>query len=183
MRAARAALDIHDALDRMSVNTARPLQAHVGIASDEVVAGVLGRADANDYTVLGDSVNLAARFAAVAGPDLAFRRRLPALSGRGTRETLGEIQLKGFEAPTRAWRLRGLSGDPLAASRGSFVGRDAELGQFKSIFEACLGRRSGQVVYVRGDAGIGKTRLVEEMRRPIATHSGSSRQPLMLRAA
>jgi class 3 adenylate cyclase len=68
MRAARAALDIHDALDRMSVNTARPLQAHVGIASDEVVAGVLGRADANDYTALGDSVNLAARLAAVAGP-------------------------------------------------------------------------------------------------------------------
>jgi class 3 adenylate cyclase len=58
MRAARAALDIHEALGRMSVNTIGPLQAHVGIASGEVVAGILGRADANDYTVLGDSVNL-----------------------------------------------------------------------------------------------------------------------------
>ena len=57
IRAARAALDIHEALGRMSVPTARPLQAHVGIASGEVVAGILGRADANDYTVLGDSVN------------------------------------------------------------------------------------------------------------------------------
>ena len=167
IRAARAALDIHEALGRMSVTTARPLQAHVGIASGEVVAGILGRADANDYTVLGNSVNLAARLVAAAGPgqtllsDGVYR----ALSGRGVCDALGEIQLKGFEAPIRAWRLRGLSGEPLAATRSSFVGREAELEQFKSILSACLGRRSGQVVYVRGEAGIGKTRLVEEMRR------------------
>jgi hypothetical protein len=129
--------------------------------------GILGRGDANDYTVLGDSVNLAARLVSAAGPgqtllsDGVYR----ALSGRGVCDALGEIQLKGFEAPTRAWRLRGLSGEPLAATRSSFVGREAELEQFKSILSACLGRRSGQVVYVRGEAGIGKTRLVEEMRR------------------
>ena len=167
MRAARAALDIHEALGRMSVNTIRPLQAHVGIASGEVVAGNLGRADANDYTVLGDSVNLAARLVAAAGPgqtllsDGVYR----ALSGRGVCDALGEIQLKGFETPTRAWRLRGLLGEPLPATRSSFVGREAELEQFKSILSACLGRQSGQVVYVRGEAGIGKTRLVDEMRR------------------
>jgi class 3 adenylate cyclase/tetratricopeptide (TPR) repeat protein len=167
MRAARAALDIHEALSRMGETTTRPLQAHVGIASGEVVAGTLGRADAHDYTVLGDSVNLAARLVAAAGPgqtllsDSVYR----ALSGRGVCDSLGEIQLKGFETPTPAWRLRGLSGEPLAATRSSFVGREAELEQFKSILSACLGRRSGQVVYVRGEAGIGKTRLVEEMRR------------------
>ena len=98
MRAARAALDIHEALGRMSVSTIRPLQAHVGIASGEVVAGILGRADAHDYTVLGDSVNLAARLVAAAGPgqtllsDGVYR----ALSGRGVCDALGEIQLKGI---------------------------------------------------------------------------------------
>src|SRR6202521_5616069 len=167
MRAARAALDIHAALDRMSDTFHRPLQAHVGIASGDVVAGTLGRPDAHDYTVLGDSVNLAARLVAAAGPgqtllsDGVYR----ALSGRGAWDALGEIQLKGFEAPTRAWRLRGLSGEPLAATRSSFVGRGAELEQFRSVLSACVGRRSGQVVYVRGEAGIGKTRFVEEMRR------------------
>ena len=167
MRAARAALDIHEALGQMSVNTIGPLQAHVGIASGEVVAGILGRADANDYTVLGDLVNLAARLVAAAGPGqtLLSHSVYRALSGRGDCDALGEIQLKGFEAPTRAWRLRGLSDEPLGATRSSFVGREAELEQFKSILSACLGRRSGQVVYVRGEAGIGKTRLVEEMRR------------------
>src|SRR6202008_3209060 len=47
MRAARAALDIHEALGRMTVNNIGPLQAHVGIASGEVVAGTLDRAGAN----------------------------------------------------------------------------------------------------------------------------------------
>src|ERR1700724_2598746 len=167
MRAALPALDIHEALGRMRVNTIRPLQAHVGIASGEVVAGILGRADANDYTVLGDSVNLAARLVTAAGPgetllsDGVYR----ALSGQGVCDPLGEMQLKGFEAPTRAWQLRGPLGEPLAAARSSFVGREGELEQFRGILSACLGRRSGQVVYVRGEAGIGKTRLVEEMRR------------------
>src|ERR1700733_10035820 len=68
MRAARAALDIHEALGRLSATPTRPLQAHVGIASGEVVAGILGRAEASDYTVLGDSGNLAARLVAAGGP-------------------------------------------------------------------------------------------------------------------
>jgi class 3 adenylate cyclase len=85
MRAASAALDIHEALAQLSETASRPLQAHVGIANGEVVAGTVGRADVHDYTVLGDSVNLAARLVAAAGPrqtlisDGVYR----ALSGRG----------------------------------------------------------------------------------------------------
>jgi class 3 adenylate cyclase/tetratricopeptide (TPR) repeat protein len=167
MRAARAALDIHEALAQLSETASRPLQAHVGIANGEVVAGTVGRADVHDYTVLGDSVNLAARLVAAAGPgqtlisDGVYR----ALSGRGACDALGEIELKGLNAPVSVWRLRGFSGEPTSASRSLFVGRQAELDQFNSIVNACLGRRSGHVVYVRGEAGIGKTRLVDEMRR------------------
>jgi class 3 adenylate cyclase/tetratricopeptide (TPR) repeat protein len=166
LRAARAALDVHAALERMSDTSPRPLQAHIGIASGEVVAGPLGRADGHDYTVLGDSVNLAARLVALAGPgqtllsDGVYR----ALSGRATCEPLGETRLKGLDVPVRVWRLRGLAVDA-AASRSSFVGRAAELEQFKGMLAAALARRCGQTVYVRGEAGIGKTRLVEEIRR------------------
>jgi len=167
MRAARTALDIHEALARLSEETGRRLEAHVGIASGEVVAGTVGRADVHDYTVLGDSVNLAARLVAAAGPgqtliaDAVHR----ALSGRGVCDTLGEMQFKGLGTPINVWRLRGVSGDPAPASRSAFVGRQAELDQFKSIITACISRRSGHIVCVRGEAGIGKTRLVEEMRR------------------
>jgi class 3 adenylate cyclase len=65
LRAARSALDIHDALDRLKDAKTPRLQAHIGIASGEVVAGRLKRANAHDYTVLG--------FGELGGP--ARRRR------------------------------------------------------------------------------------------------------------
>jgi class 3 adenylate cyclase len=179
MRAARAALDVHEALGQLTDSRGRRFEAHVGIASGEVVAGSLERGNVHDYTVLGDSVNLAARLVAAAGPGQTFLSDTVyrALSGRGLCDHLGEIALKGFEVPTRVWRLRAISPDPPAANRTAFVGRKAELDQFKSLTTACLARHSGQVVYVRGEAGIGKTRLVDEMRRfaeasGFATHRG-----------
>jgi class 3 adenylate cyclase/tetratricopeptide (TPR) repeat protein len=179
LRAARAALDIHEALAPLTDSRRRPLQAHVGIASGEVVAGSLERGGAHDYTVLGDSVNLAARLVAAAGPGqtLLSSTVYRTLGGRGLCDDLGEIALKGFDVPTRVWRLRAVSPDPPVSNRTAFVGRKAELDQFKSLIIACLARCGGQVVYVRGEAGIGKTRLVEEMRRfaeasGFATHRG-----------
>jgi class 3 adenylate cyclase/tetratricopeptide (TPR) repeat protein len=175
LRAARAALDIHSALPRIADETRPPLQAHIGVASGEVVAGKLGRGDAHDYTVLGDSVNLAARLVAMADPGetLLSDRVYRALGGGGVCEPLGEANVKGFEAPIPVWRLQGLSSEPGPSSRSSFVGRTEELEQFKEIVAATIARRSGHIIYVRGEAGIGKTRLVEEMRR-VAEASGFS---------
>jgi len=167
LRAARAALDIHEAMARWSGSLARPLQAHIGIANGEVVAGVVRRGEANDYTVVGDSVNLAARLVAAAAPgetllsEVMFR----SLAGRCVCDQVGELQLKGIEVPVKVWRLSGISGETAPVSnRSVFVGREAELEQFKSVLEALRVRNSGHVVYVRGDAGIGKTRLVDQMR-------------------
>jgi class 3 adenylate cyclase/tetratricopeptide (TPR) repeat protein len=166
IRAARAALDIHAGLCRLSATAPQPLQAHVGIACGEVVAGGVRRADVLDYTVLGDSVNLAARLVGAAEPgqtllsDAAYR----GLRGRGVCEVVGTLQLKGMGSPVQVWRLLDLAGEPVATSRSTFVGREAELAQIKGIVGACLSRTSGQIVCVRGEAGIGKTRLVEQMR-------------------
>lgn len=165
MRAARAALDIHEALARWPETAGRRLLAHIGIAGGEVVAGALARADMQDYTVLGSSVNLAARLVAAAGPGetLIAHGVSSALAGRCLCDELGEMHFKGIDAPVRVWRLRGFAGEAATASRSPFVGREAELEQFRSVIGACLKRRTGQVVYVRGEAGIGKTRLVEEL--------------------
>jgi hypothetical protein len=182
IRAARAALDIHEALAQLSENSSRLHQAHIGIASGVVVAGTVGRVDGHDYTVVGDSVNLAARLVAAAAPgqtlvsDSVYR----ALSGRGVFDVVGEIELKGFNAPVSVWRLRDISAEVTPTSRSSFVGRQAELEQFKSIVNACLGRGGGHVVYVRGEAGIGKTRLVEEMRRVAEAQGFTTHRSLVL---
>jgi len=182
LRAARAALDIHAALSRLSESLGRSLQAHIGIASGEVVAGALGRAEAQDYTALGDSVNLAARLvgAAAVGQTLISEGVHRALSGRAVCEAHGELRFKGIDEPVRVWRLRDLSGDATPAHRSPFVGRDAEVEQFKGILAACLRRRTGQAVYVRGEAGIGKTRLVGEMRRIAEDHGFAIDRALVL---
>ena len=118
LRAARAALDIHEALARLSERAARSLQAHIGIASGEVVAGAIGRAGGQDYTVLGDLANLSARLVAAAGPGqtLISDEVHGALSGRAECEELGDMRFKGIEAkrarlvPARHFR-RGADGE------------------------------------------------------------------------
>jgi class 3 adenylate cyclase/tetratricopeptide (TPR) repeat protein len=167
LRAARTAIDIHEALERLSQSSGRRLQAHIGIANGEVVAGAIGRADTPEYTVLGDSVNLASRLVAAAGPKQTLVsdgvRRV--LGGRAECEAHGQAQFKGIEQQVRVWRLVAVAGEPTPASRAPFVGRLSELDQFAAVLAACLARGSGQIVCVRGEAGIGKTRLVDEMRR------------------
>ena len=128
---------------------------------------------APDYTVLGDSVNLAARLVAHAGPGqtLVSEGVQRAVVDRCLCEPLGETQVKGFVAPVPIWRLTGLSAESTGAARSPFVGRAAELEQFKGVLAATIAGRSGHVVHVRGEAGIGKTRLAEEL-RGLATAAG-----------
>jgi class 3 adenylate cyclase/tetratricopeptide (TPR) repeat protein len=182
LRAARAALDIHEGLATLSEGIGRRMQAHVGIASGEVVAGAFGQGDIRSYTVLGDSVNLAARLVATATPGqtLISGTVHRDLSGRGVCEPLGEMAFKGIDAPVRVWRLLDIAGEATIASRGPFIGRQAELEQYKSILAACLDRRIGQAIYVRGEAGIGKTRLVEEMRCMAKAQGFTVHRALML---
>lgn len=181
LRAARAALEIHEALRRWRETAAVAVQAHIGIASGEVVAGTIDRAGTRDYTVLGESVNLAARLVAAAGSGetLISDDVHHALAGRASADSLGEMRFKGIEAPLRVWRLRAMAGET-SGSRSPFVGRDAELGQFKGILANARARRRGHVVYVRGEAGIGKTRLAEEMRRMAEGEGFVSHRSLVL---
>jgi tetratricopeptide (TPR) repeat protein len=85
-------------------------------------------------------------------------------------EEMGEITLKGLEHPVGTWSVLGLR-DPAAEPSRRFVGRCAELNQFQAVLAGCLEAASGRAVYVRGEAGIGKSRLVEEFRQ-VATNQG-----------
>ena len=179
MRAARAALDIHEALGRLSetMHTSAPgACGHCQRRSGRRHLGSRRRARLHGARRFGEPRRAACRRCRPR-TDLALRWCLPR-SFRSRRVRCARRNpAKGVRrAHPRLATARSL-GRAVAATRSSFVGREAELEQFKSIFSACLGRRSGQVVYVRGEAGIGKTRLVEEMRRfaeaaGFATHRG-----------
>lgn len=173
-RALRAALDIQDEVNRLQP----PLHVHIGVASGQVVASSTGSAAHMEYTVTGDSVNLAARLTDMAEADetLASASVQRALGDRFIGANLGERPVAGLLEPVTVWRL-----DQLAAARAdeghAFVGRAAESEQFAAALQRSLKTGQGETVIVRGEAGIGKTRLVEEFAnlataRGFAVHTG-----------
>ncbi|RXG97698.1 adenylate/guanylate cyclase domain-containing protein [Bradyrhizobium zhanjiangense] len=173
-RAVRAALDMISRTARLSERAkayaGSPLQLHVGINTGHVVAGGLGVGVAKSYSVTGDTVNTAQRLQSMASPDEVL---VGPLTHRLTRhafsyDSLGEISLKGKMGSVLVHRLRGPLDTPRAA-RGldtlgldaPLIGRDAELARvIGSLDRACGG--AAQLVRLVGEAGIGKTRLVNE---------------------
>jgi len=163
-RAVRAAFDMHAAMAAMSSEMGRPLSVHVGIAAGSVVAGTLGRGARREYTVLGRAVNLAARLneMAEAKQTLISDDVRRATVGTVTCQTAGSVEVKGYDAPVDVWRTEALS-DGRGAARTAFVGREAELDRIGAVIEACADHGAGAVVAVSGEAGIGKSRFLEEV--------------------
>ncbi|OYD59939.1 UNVERIFIED_ORG: SAM (Sterile alpha motif) domain-containing protein [Burkholderia sp. CF145] len=163
-RAVRAALAISDTMPELSRTLARPLSVHIGIAGGQVVASGTGSTTHREYTVTGGTVNLASRLTDAAGPGeilISDAVRRP-LADRLDCAERGALAVKGFAEAVPAWCLAGLR---RAAPDRPFVGRRDELRQFRAVLDACGETGHGHIVYVCGEAGIGKTRLVEEFQR------------------
>src|SRR5262249_50886970 len=143
------------------------LQARVGIATGLVVVGdLIGRGEAQERGIVGETPNLAARLQQIAEPNMVVisdsTRRL--LGNLFELEDLGSRNLKGLAKPARAWAaLRASS----VASRfealhttglTTLVGRDEEC---ELLLRRWLRAKSGegQMVLPSGEAGIGKSRL------------------------
>lgn len=160
LRAVRSAFDIHVGLRKVTLDLGRELSSHIGIASGEVLAG----AGTNQYTVIGDAVNLASRLSDLAKAHETF------LSDEVHAEVLHEtlcderagIAIKGLEEPVTVWKVVGRRDEPLEKNVLPFVGREAERTQFNTTIEAIPDRGSGAAFIFRGEPGIGKTRLATE---------------------
>jgi class 3 adenylate cyclase/tetratricopeptide (TPR) repeat protein len=176
-RAAHAALGIQHALREYSRELEaagdRGLQMRIGLNTGPVVVGRIGDDLRMDYTAVGDTTNLAARMQQMARPGsvLASEATHKVIGGFFETLDLGEVPVKGH-APIRAFevlRARGRKARlDVAAERGltPFIGRERELGALKELFRDVKAGR-GQVAFVTGDAGIGKSRLLLEFRREL----------------
>ncbi len=182
LRAVRAAFEIHRQVGQLHDSRERKLEVHVGIASGQVVASGTGSDKHRQYTVTGDSVNLAARLQsrAEAGETLISNALFRAVAHEIDCESLGEVDVKGIEAPVAVWRVKSQRVTDGQATRISFVGREAELAQLAGIVETCLRSGRGRAVVIRGEAGIGKTRLVEEFTRIAAANGFKVHRGLVL---
>lgn len=171
-RAMRAALEIRQRVAALSEEVGRELKVHIGMASGQVIASKTGSRLHRAYTVLGEAVNLAARLQDLAGPseivvsDSFYHSVAHAVQG----ELMDGLDIHGIPHETKAWRLKLLSREKADGEETGFVGREFELDQFTSIARSSAQSGKGRVVYLRGEAGIGKSRLTGEFQRVAKQH-------------
>jgi class 3 adenylate cyclase/tetratricopeptide (TPR) repeat protein len=161
-RAVLAAGAIHRAVDAVSAEIDTALAVHIGIAAGTVMASNTGSTLKAAYGVVGSPVNLAARLQARAAPGetLVSNSVRDAVEGQFALEAIGEVAIKGLDAPALVWRVLGERGE---AETGAvpLVGRGDEVKLLRSLLDGVAESGHGRVVCVRGEAGIGKTRLVQ----------------------
>ena len=178
-RSARAGLDIIAAMADLNAAVPRPpgveLAVRIGIATGPVIVGdQIGKGTASETAVIGETPNLAARLQALAEPNQI-------VVGASTRAMLGDLfelqdlgahELKGFAEPVPAWRvLSAHETESRFAARQTgksmpLVGRQAEMELLLRAWEGSSQGR-GQVVLIQGEAGIGKSRLLEGLREAV----------------
>jgi class 3 adenylate cyclase/predicted ATPase len=178
-RAVRAALAVAAAVSSMATGAGNLLAVRIGIATGLVVVGdLLGEGAAKEEAVTGETPNLAARLQQAAEPGTVViadsTRRLVGdlfeLAG------LGSLLLKGFAEPVLAWRVvgEGRAESRFEALHGAhvtpLVGRSEELSLMLSRWRLAEAR-SGQVVLIFGEPGIGKSRLVLALRERLEAES------------
>jgi class 3 adenylate cyclase/tetratricopeptide (TPR) repeat protein len=171
LRAVRAAMDMDRALAELN----EELRAHWGIALANRIGVNTGQVIAGDPAagqrlVTGDAVNVAARLEQAA-PDMQV------LIGESTYrlvrswvevEPLPPLVLRGRSEPAPAYRLLAVhqtEREVLDARRTEIVGRAAETTRLMRALETVVATRSTALVTVLGEAGIGKSRLIEEFSR------------------
>lgn len=172
-QAVRAALHIVDVVAGLPTVGGQPPQVRIGIATGLTVVGKLVGTGAGpaEFSAVGEAPNLAARAQSEAQPNAV-------VIADSTREQvgdlfqyrdLGQFDLKGFQQPTKLWQVLGESHvrSRFAALHGgrahiSLMGRESETRRIASrLADAQAG--NGQLLVISGEAGLGKSRLVEHL--------------------
>ncbi|HET9723827.1 MAG TPA: adenylate/guanylate cyclase domain-containing protein, partial [Actinomycetota bacterium] len=141
----------------------------IGVNRGAVFAGDIGPSYRRTYTVMGDAVNLAARLMAKAEPGQVYATADVLERSNTTFDTteLEPFMVKGKSRPVGAWSVGEAIGSRSrltgSAKRFALIGRSEELAALESALASAHSGR-GRLVELVGEPGIGKTRLLEELR-------------------
>lgn len=147
----------------------------IGLNSGPVVVGAIGDDLRMDYTAVGDTTNLASRMEQLATPGTAIATAQTCKLAKDffKFEPLGKVQVKGKEKPVEAFTLLVATEVETrieaSAAKGltKLVGRGREMTTLKTSFDKARSG-SGQVVGIVGEAGVGKSRLLIELKNSLA---------------
>src|SRR5512135_2069223 len=183
VRAVNAALDLLGMIDELGRELKTKyrlehLDMRVGLNTGLVVVGNIGTDMHMEYLAVGDTVNLAARLQSLADPNTVLISENTARPARHAfnLESRGALELKGKSERVTAFRVIGRkavveSARGIAGLESSLVGRDREFEILKAKIEE-LRRGRGQIISVIGEAGLGKSRLIAELRNSLPQSNG-----------
>jgi class 3 adenylate cyclase/tetratricopeptide (TPR) repeat protein len=178
-RAVRAALAALKGIANLSTRGRPPLRARVGISTGQVVINDIVAEGVPLAEAIGRTPNLAARLQATAasGEILIDEPTREEIGRHFTVEPLPPLAVKGLAAPVAAWRVIRQASVPMRFEarilpRGVLIGRTTELATLIERWQQARGG-AGQVVLLSGEAGVGKSRLLEALGEAV------SEQPLL----
>jgi class 3 adenylate cyclase/tetratricopeptide (TPR) repeat protein len=174
-RAVRAGLEIQDAAMEYAKAVKQKhgfdFDLRVGINTGTAVLAFVGDAVKTEYTAMGDAANVAARLQSAAEPGTVLisadtHRLVHSLFDFKPR---GAIEMKGKSAPVDSYEVIGVRAVPgkargLEGLESAMVGRDKDIGLLRDRYAALKDGR-GAAVAIIGEAGLGKSRLVAELRK------------------
>ena len=169
LRAVRAAGEMQAALRELNreldATWGVTIATRTGVNTGEVISG---DADQRQSLVVGDAVNVAARLeqAAAPGEILLGDATLRLVRDAVVAEAVGPLALKGKADPVPAWRVIDIRPTTVGWNRrldSTLVAREAELTRLRALFDEVVETSTCQVVSVIGAAGIGKSRLTNEL--------------------
>lgn len=178
--AVRAALDMHADLARLSARlpgrAGVELYMRIGLHAGSVVVGSVGSNLQMNYTAIGDTVNLASRLEQAARPGTI----LVSQSVRDQTQALFDfthqapLALKGIANLVQAYQVRGVRERPdsvrgLEGLRSPMIGRESEMAQLRAAMDRLAGEGRGGLAFISGEAGLGKTRLLSELKALVPT--------------
>jgi class 3 adenylate cyclase/tetratricopeptide (TPR) repeat protein len=181
-RAVRAALDMQEKIGEIGCElpaefglTDLCLEQAIGISYGYVFAGYVGTGWRHEYTVMGDEVNLAEHLLSVSSPGEVIISEHIARRAQIFCELTphNDVVLKGQLEPISTFSVSGLRAMPetlrgLKGIHSPMVGRENEWHQLLTAMDRLLSGQ-GQIVSVIGETGLGKSRLVAEMRKHVGT--------------
>jgi len=178
-RAVRAGLGIVEELHDLNTRLPQPIQVRIGIHTGQVVVGEMGGGRRHEQLALGETPNIAARMQGIAQPDTVVISSATCRLVEGLFECqdLGPQDLKGITTPMSLYRVlsesTAQSRFEVAVRTGltPLVGREEEVNLLRKRWQQAKGGQ-GQAVTLSGEPGIGKSRLVQELREQVLKEGG-----------
>jgi class 3 adenylate cyclase/tetratricopeptide (TPR) repeat protein len=176
VRAIKAAREIHEIVSSISPQyekrIGKPLAMHTGICTGLVVTGEVNL-EKGTHGVLGDTINVASRLSGLAKPGeiVISPDTYHQAEGYFTFEPMEPTVVKGKAEPIRPYKVLSSKEDPttthrLSGLRAKLVGRKVEMAQLQEAISN-LRQGKGSIFSIVGDAGTGKSRLIEDFKATI----------------